>query len=307
MIVNTAVSPHADERRNSALLSLFLADSTLLRQYSAKEVYEVDLIREFHKNQTSIPRSEISVTVDNRDNFFDLTNPDSALYQLTKKSYCEGYLSSVTYGKADSFIKKCRLFYDSFFEGVGTITLKYTDAVSHSDFSTRYMTAAFNEINKTTADAKEILEGIRLETGYPFEYAASDEIAEKMNFSKSSFMNDSTSVSIKDGLFEMATRLTTSFKSPVYFMIDDSGAMMFKKQLTAPTTSITRKHFINYEIKQGKDCLISCIKDRGNVLYELGDIIEVVDGNKSFQTEIYKIHYRLANGNLSSEWEGVII
>lgn len=309
MIINSAVYPFADERRNRARADMFLPEGTLLRSFAPEEVLEVSLIQEFHKNQTAVPRSEISITFDNHNKYFDVANPESAVHSLSKRHYCEAFFSSVEYGMPDSFVKKCRYFYDSFTDGNDTFSLRFTDAVSHSIFERRYMTNVFVEIGETgSATAKEILEGVKLETEYNIEYDVSDEINEKMRFAKSSFYTETEADSIKTGLFNMASRFTTSFKSPIYFIIDDEGKLTFRKQQTTVSATITKKHFTKCEFRQGEECLISVISDRGNILYQLGDIIEVVDGDKIFKTEIYKIHYKLSNnGSLSSEWEGVVM
>lgn len=305
MIQNEAVSPFADERKNAVRADVFLGNGTLLRAFSPHEVVEVSMVQEFHKNQTSVPRSEINISIDNRDKYFDISNPDSVIHSLVKECYCETYFSSVAFGDSETFVKKCRLFYDSFLENDSLFNLKFIDASSSKAFE-KYITTAFD--GSSSATTLKIVEGVKDKTNLNFEYEMTEDMAKK-SFSKSLFMNDDQTDAMrnKEALHDIARRLGSSLKQTVYFMPDRDGVMVFRTQQTDVSATITKRHFAKCRIEQGNECLISKITDRGNILCQLGDIIEVVDEDKTFKTEVYRINYKFSKGILSSEWEGVIV
>ena len=110
MIINPAMAPFAKERKNTAKADIFLDDGTLVRSFVNREILELSLIQEFYNKQSTIPRGEMSILFDNRDQFFDISNPESTTHILEEESYCEAYLSSVEFGLAEAYEKKCRYF-----------------------------------------------------------------------------------------------------------------------------------------------------------------------------------------------------
>lgn len=311
MIVNAMASPFAVERRNKVKANLFFEDGTNLLSLTGEKMVEISLVQEFCKNQTSIPRSEVNITIDNRDRFFDISVPESAVHSLKPKCCCNVFFSSVENGSSDSFIQKGKYFFNDFADAGKNAILKFTDPASH--FVNNDMDDVFRlESTSGSERADELFRRIVLLTEYDVSYNVPEEISTLRTHTKGSFRISSSDdgdvyMTIKEGFVKMAKDLTKTNGSPIYFIIDDEGVLKLKKQQTEVSATITKKHFFDYEILQGEDCLISKIADRGNILYQLGDIVEVVDGSKTFKTEIYKIHYRYSRGCLSSEWEGVIL
>ena len=310
MIENAAISPFADERRNKARADIFLPDGTLLRSFGEEKVLEVSLIQEFPMKQPNSPRSETTVVFDNQDNYFDVANPESALYSITNKSFCDIYLSSTEHFAADSFVKKSRCFFDGVSDGGLSFSLRFIDVLSCRGFENRSMVGTFDSSSNYKTVGEIVAKMVRM-TGCMFEADIPEDISET-RLEKSSFLTyDSSGTAngyetLGEGLFSIARRFSED-ESQVYLMPDRDGKLSYIRQQTEKSQTITKKHFYNYEILQEEDYLISRVSDRGNLLLQLGDVVEVADGNKIFKTEIYKIHYRFARGILSSEWEGVIV
>jgi len=309
LITNAKIAPYTSERKNRAFFEMYLKNDTLLTSYPSKKILSASLIQECFMRQKSIPRTELDITLDNSDGFFDLTDMNNPYYSLDEYSSCNFYLSSVTNGIDDEYVKKSRLFFSEASQRNKTISFKYTDLLSQPKFinDNYYIIDVFDELGKSSLSAKQILEGGISECKYNETVFVADEVNEVMNFSRSSFLNADNGTLIKDGFYEIAQRITNASKTPTYLIINDDGTLSLTTQKNYCSEIITPANFIDYEVLPGNGCLILKVRDRGNILRQLSDVIEVHDGSKTFKAEIYKQSFDYKNGILSAEWEGVIM
>lgn len=304
---NTLISPYADERKNDARITICSPTGEELVDYTSKKILEVSLIREFQTYQSVIPRSEITFKVDNQDGKIDLTNAENVVYKLERKAYCDSLFSSVEYGTEANYVKKGRYFYDSLSNSDSTVTFKFVDAVSQYEFINTPSSYAFNKIGLSEISLVQFLEGVALQTKYSLGYYLPDDMKNAFYFTKQSFFDGETPIYIKEALYNISKILTSKLKTPVYFIIDEDGTMTCQKKKTEVSSIISEKHYFNCEIVQLEGTLICKVSDRGNILFELGDVIQVSKDGKIFKTEIYKLQYTLKMGHLSCEWEGVVL
>ncbi len=307
MIENALVTPFAVERKSGIRFELFRTSSNLLRTYDCSNIISASLIQECKMKQSSIPHSELSITVDNHDSFFDVTDKSNVYYSLNNKAPCHLFLSSTECGKEildSAYIKKCRLFFDEINQDKHSVTLKYVSILATPKFNGSYpdIVDVFEELDSTSASARDILECGVAECGYLENVYVPDEINDLMKFGSSSFGE----ISINTAFHNIAARITNNKKS-VYLMVTDDGTITLKGKDTEAVEVISNDKFIDYEILQGDDCLIVKVRDRGNILRQLGDTVEIQDKTKSFKCEIYKQAYNYSNGILSAEWEAVIL
>ena len=149
MIENANVSPYADERQCKARFDLYLPDKSLLRSYPSQQILQATLIQECYIEQSGIPRSQLNITLDNRDLYFNVSDKNNARYVLDEYSPSEFYLSSALYGEQAEFILKGRHFFSRASESKNSITLEYTDMLSQSRFTaTSAVTAILQRVQQ---------------------------------------------------------------------------------------------------------------------------------------------------------------
>ncbi len=318
MIVNENTFPYADERKSDAKFDLFLPDGSLIVSYPSERILSARLTQECLMKSTNTPRCQISVTVDNSDMFFNIMNQSNAYYQLNEYAACNFYLSSVAFGSKPEFVQKGRFFYSSLLQEANTVTLEYTDLISQPKFSHHYTTAydILHDIEHSSPyTTSEILAGGISACGYSESVYVTDYINDVLKHGSGVFggSGEDNWAIVKETYYIVLNRITKLNKYPDEYrlttslFVSDDGTLTLKEPSYDTFEVISNSQYVSLEVMPSDLCNYVKVRDRGNILRQLGDVVVIQHKGKEIKCVICKQSYNYERGILSAEWEGVIV
>lgn len=310
MISNDAVSPNADERISKANFNMYNKEGELIASFPHNKILSASLVQECYINQSGIPQSEFTVVIDNSDMLFDVTDKNNVCYSLDEFCPMELFFSCTAYGGADVFMKKARMFFADCGNDRNEFSLKATDVLSKGSFSSVSRTMADLYYDYPIGDGvkpRTLLEDGMDLSKYKEPVHVPDDINNIRTFKESAFVKGENEKMLKEGFYIIAAALKTQDGSPVRLLITEDGTLTLKARRTDPCDIIPRGNYIDYEIITNNGALAIKVRDRGNILRQLGDVVVIQDYSRFYKAEIYKQTYTYQSGILSAEWEALLL
>ena len=307
MILNENIFPYADERRSQAKFDIYGSDTTIIKSYPSAKISKASLTQECLVNQSGKPRTELRITLDDSEGYFDVSDKSSAYYSL-QGANCIYSLSSVPVGFGAEYIPKNVSLITDISTDKKEVILKNDDALSILSDSQVGVGTVFNRYDSENKGMKlrNILQHWTKQCGLLCNVNISDEINDLMLFYRGFFL-DNEVYYVGDGIYHAVRLLKERTGMIVRCFTDENGTLVVKKQDSTTTEIITAKNLIDYEVMSGEGGLIVRVRDRGNILRQLTDVVEIKDGEKSIKCEVYKQNYVFKDRVLSATWEGALL